>query len=890
VLLGAVTAGVLIRLAAAAAAVVWFDEGTSGLMGLRTLAGEFLVYFHGQAYMGAVDGYLHAVPFALVGATLDTLRLLPLGLSLLHVALCALLTERLTGNGRWAALLALVPTPILLKWAHDARLYYGLVPTCTLVILLLGLRVLDSAATPTARTRALLVAGLVAGFAWWTNLIHTIPIAATAAVIVLRRPRLRCAALALPLAFIVGSAPFWVFGAAHGHLGALRTPLADRAVVIEHGRLLLTNALPLVLGLPQRALAGGAGPWLAGGALVVLAAALGVCLTRTGQGGWLVAGVIVLGSMAVVLAEHGKHLGLAEPLYLIPVAAVLPVALGALLAVVGRRSRLVAAGLALVLLGAHLVGLWAAYPWLFAAGQWQAQRGKNRSLLATAERLEQAGLTSVYTHDPEPSVLTFASGERVAVSHLYQERYPPLAKRVDGAHHVAYLTVTPPSGFDRSLAAAGVAWTVEASPMGWPLYSGFRLEQDRLREIPPERWTVRASHQPLLARHAIDRDARTHWNPRAGRDAGIWIQADLGALHEIGMVALLPRTFQEVPPGLRVDLSPDGREWTVAREIPEYYGPLYWSGGHPMGRVRWGRIELRFPPRRARYVRVAQLGPSSRFAWTLRELFIYETGGMPGEGSAADPTLALQALRRTGARRLLGDHADAARIVQASQGALSTPSVNLHDLDGTMRPPGLLPLLPLGADLAIAYPPTLSSADSIETALTRAGWAFDREDAGGYRLLTRFAPRPLGGVRLPRQGWRLAARPGTGNTQAAVDGRAETRWTTRRPQEAGDWLQVDLPAPTTLVGLDLDLGPFTTDYPRGVSVEVAGDGGSWTRPSAEPTFLGPLVWAGTHVLRDGVAHVALRFPATRARRVRIVQTGGDPVFDWSVSELHLLGP
>src|SRR4029077_1662818 len=51
-LLGATAAGVFVRLAAATAAVLWFDEGTAGLMGRRTLAGEFLVYFHGQAYMG----------------------------------------------------------------------------------------------------------------------------------------------------------------------------------------------------------------------------------------------------------------------------------------------------------------------------------------------------------------------------------------------------------------------------------------------------------------------------------------------------------------------------------------------------------------------------------------------------------------------------------------------------------------------------------------------------------------------------------------------------------------------------------------------------------------------------------------------------------------------
>jgi hypothetical protein len=839
--------------------------------------------------MGGVDGYLHALPFALLGSSLDTLRLVPLALSVLHVALVALLARRIAGDGRWAALVALIPTPILLKWAHDARLYYCLVPVLTLLLLLLGLSAADRGASSARRTRALLVAGLVAGLAWWTNLILTIPIAAVAGVIFLDRPRLRPAALAAPAAFALGSLPFWVFAGVHGRLAAVRTPLAEPAALAGHAHLLLTHALPLLLGLPPRALAGAAGPALVAASLLVLAAALLTCLVRGGAGGRLVAGVVGLGSAAVVVAEHGRLLGGDEPLYLLPVVAVLPVALGVVLAHLQRRSRLAALAVGLALVGSHVVGLRVAYPQLFSAREWQSRRQQTRWPIATVEQLAAAGETSVYTHDPD--VITFASAERIEVSHLYQERYPPLAVRVDGAPRAAYHSANVPSGFDRSLAAAGIAWIPGTSPMGWPLYSGFRLEHDGHRELPTDGWTVSASHQSDLVRHAIDRDARTHWEARAGRDAAaIWIQVDLGAAHDVGMVTMLPRTFQEVPPGLRLEISADGRDWAAVLTVPEYYGPLYWSGGHPVGRVRWGRVELRFAPRRARYVRLTQLGASSRFAWTVRELFVYEAGGRASETPVADLGPTLDALARATAHRLLADHAVAARISEASRGALAIPPDNLYELDGTMRPLGLLPAVSPGSDLAIAYSPALPSAASIETALARAGWTFAREDAGGYRLLTRFAPRLLGGARLSREGWRLTGSPGSADARAVADGRLETRWTTGRAQRAGDWLRVDLPAPTAVAGVELDLGGFTTDYPRGTAVEVAGDDGAWVRLAAEPVLLGPLVWTGTHVLRDGVERVALRFPAVRTRAVRIVQTDGDPVFDWSVAELHLLGP
>ena len=42
-----------------------------------------------------------------------------------------------------------------------------------------------------------------------------------------------------------------------------------------------------------------------------------------------------------------------------------------------------------------------------------------------------------------------------------------------------------------------------------------------------------------------------------------------------------------------------------------------------------------------------------------------------------------------------------------------------------------------------------------------------------------------------------------------------------------------LPAATTVAGVDLELGGFTTDYPRDLAVEVAREDGSWMRLAAE---------------------------------------------------------
>jgi hypothetical protein len=370
----------------------------------------------------------------------------------------------------------------------------------------------------------------------------------------------------------------------------------------------------------------------------------------------------------------------------------------------------------------------------------------------------------------------------------------------------------------------------------------------------------------------------------------MWFQLDLGRVYEIGMVSWLPGGFQEVPVGLRLETSADGVHWRVARDVPRYYGPLYWSGSHPMGRVRWGRVELRFPPRPARYLRITELGEDHRFPWTIRELFVYEALP-PSPATVRDSAAAVAALRRAGARRVYADHGVGARLAALSGDTLAAQPADLQvDRYGTVPPPNALPRFAPGADAAIVYAASSASAGAIEATLRAAGWRFTTEEAGGYRLLTRFARAEPAGVPLASRGWRLSGVPEGADPRAAIDGQLGTRWSTRGPQRPGQQLQVDLPEPTTVVGVELDLGRFRFDYPRGLELQIARAPGAWEPVPARTVRVGPLVWAGTHLLRDGVDRVVLRFPATSARALRLIQTGGDPFFDWSVAELRLLGP
>ena len=876
-----------VRVALAATAVLWFDEATAGRMAMDTLAGRFPFFLYGQTFMGAIEGYLDAVPFAALGPSSGAMRVWPVLLSLVQVGVASRLARAILGQGRWAALVALGSSAFGLKWAHDARLTYDLVPLLTPLLLLLALRALDPAGTPPARTRAWLVLTLVGGLAWWVNLLHALPLAAIGLGVVLVRPSWSRGAWLGLLAFAAGSAPSWLFLAWRGRPAASHVPIAAPAALLTHARDLVGTALPIVMGVPESARHGPAGRGGAAAAVAVLAAAAVATLAdrRADPRGRLLLGLtLALSLAAVVGTERGVSLATEDPRYLLPVAGILPVLLAGLLGRVARGRPRVAVGAAAVVLGLQAVGIAAEYPALVSPAAWRARRAHQAAIQAVADQLARAGRVAVYTHDPD--VLTFASGGRVAVAHLYLEADPRLARRVDGARQVAYLAAGPPPGFEASLGAAGIGFARQPTPRG-TLYTDFVLAGDAGEEIPADGWEVTASARPERASHAIDRDAATAWDTGRPRSDGAWFQVDLGRPHRVTAVSWLPRGYQEVPTGFRVETSLDGRRWAVAQEASPYYGPLYWSGGHPMGRVRLGRVEARFAPRPARYLRLVHLGADPRLRWSIRELFVY--AGRAATPAHEVPADAAAALRAAGVQRLYADHALAARLAEAAGGALLTPPANVSvDLYGAVPPIDTVPPFRPAPDAAIALGAGAPEAPAIEAILREAGIGFAVRQAGGYRLLEAFAPAPPPASAAPPPGAVLTA--SSGDAAAAADGRLDTRWGTGVPQRAGQWLRLDLPAPLVLAGLDLELGRFRSDYPRGLRVELGDAQGGWSVPAATVLRPGPLAWLGTHLARLGVDRVVVTFPPARVRAVRLVQTGQDGVFDWSVAELRLRTP
>jgi hypothetical protein len=133
-------------------------------------------------------------------------------------------------------------------------------------------------------------------------------------------------------------------------------------------------------------------------------------------------------------------------------------------------------------------------------------------------------------------------------------------------------------------------------------------------------------------------------------------------------------------------------------------------------------------------------------------------------------------------------------------------------------------------------------------------------------------------TQLSRGGW-VASASSTesgGSAANALDGNLNTRWSTGAHQTAGQWFQVDLGRAQTFQKLVLDTTNSPNDYPRGYAVYVSNNGTDWSSLSPVATGAG-----------GGPVTTITLSAAVTARYVRIVQTGSDPNWWWSIDEFNL---
>jgi hypothetical protein len=112
-----------------------------------------------------------------------------------------------------------------------------------------------------------------------------------------------------------------------------------------------------------------------------------------------------------------------------------------------------------------------------------------------------------------------------------------------------------------------------------------------------------------------------------------------------------------------------------------------------------------------------------------------------------------------------------------------------------------------------------------------------------------------------------------------------TRWESG-PQTDRTAVEIDLGGVRSVSGIELLLGPFVEDFPRGLIIEASEDGQAW-REIWQGGSAGLAFVAAFEAPRD--VPLRYRFAPTPARLLRMRLTKNDETYYWSIAEMRVLG-
>jgi glucose/arabinose dehydrogenase/mono/diheme cytochrome c family protein len=121
---------------------------------------------------------------------------------------------------------------------------------------------------------------------------------------------------------------------------------------------------------------------------------------------------------------------------------------------------------------------------------------------------------------------------------------------------------------------------------------------------------------------------------------------------------------------------------------------------------------------------------------------------------------------------------------------------------------------------------------------------------------------------------KVTASANGGEANRAIDGSAESRYTTGKFMEPGMWFQIELDKESPVSGLVLDTSTSANDYPRGYEVALSTDGKQWSQPIAKGDS------------KNAITEIA--FNPTPTKFIKITQLGSAPGNFWSIHELQVL--
>ncbi|MBA4393383.1 MAG: hypothetical protein C0407_07505 [Desulfobacca sp.] len=885
-LAGILSLGLGIRLLFLVTPAMDSDQAVTGLMARHILGGEFPFFFYKQDYCGSIEAYLASTIFFFFGATRFTLNLTICIESIFFILFIYYLARTLFDKetALLSALFSALPSYFLIFHSVLARAAYIEIPLIGVVLLILICKILND---HKGLGGILFLLGFLCGLGIWTHLliVFYLPTIFLFWFIKDRWFWMRRSILLFLLGLILGGLPLWVHNTIH--------PLVTWHYLFDTsggGESLLASLkdfffyrFPEGLGVRHNETNTFYIPYFSYVLyLLYLASFFFLLVSRRKTIGNLFRFkiestssldvlVLFLYFFPIIFALSGFAAGHTSR-YLQPLFSVLPVLFAVLIKKLKSFS-LVLGSLFLVLyLFSNVYGILSIVP-LFSKKQfyhYQQARENDRGLLLF---LKDKGIKYLYTPDYWTSVrLTFDAQEKILFAQPFGDRYPLYSDLIDRDPGPAFLFSGDNRDFEETLLNIGGIFR-KSQVYGYTVYHDFSPPPYQFRELEPINWKVVSNYNPSATGNIFDRDMHTLWSTLCPQKPGAFLQIDLGkSVPDLGRITLFFGKAEEIPRGLRLEISKDGRQWQCVRETSGFWGSLFWSGPHPFYRPQESRIDIAFLPQTGRYIRLTQLGKDHKYFWSISECFLYQAQPKT-DPAVGDLTPLVSFLKQVGTGGIFMTPWTRSQLPldwRAKQRAISHDPENENLVQMLTNP---------------VFVVEKENASTLTHFLKHSvKQPYQEQEISGRRVIA-FPPPSDRYQLLSSQGWRFQTNFNPGKANLAADGKLTTRWTTDRAQVPGAFFQIDLGKVEQVARIRLLVGNSRNDFPRRYLIQSSTDGLTWSplEPLISPVSLH---WTGETLLKGGV-DLDFILPPTPMRFFKIIQTGKDDVFYWSIHEIEL---
>jgi hypothetical protein len=602
------------------------DEAIMGLIAQRISEGrDFPVWFYGQEYMGALEGYVAALLVGSFGPGPIIVKLTALFFAIMTVGTGYVLAVKWFGDSvhsRFTGLCWAISPIMFSVWSLKLR---GVVSTMAL-----GQMALLLACAYVSQPRYIwaFLCGLCVGLGMWLNLLFIPYAAAIFLYLISRRMLFRhiSKTSAMAAGFLLGFLPFWYYNVTH-QMATFKWVAGGRGGgLAEKWDLLIGRHIPVLLGFISPW-----GPEATSGILwfvciLVIVVLLTVFLYHSRQS--LCRSLTVsrkpttgvemiwaVGICFIACSLYSRFGSEYESRYAVILYSLIIPAIGVFVGELwrlGDRRRIIAFVVAIGVVGSNVALTVSEKPaYLFEALHQARGRIQAPSRMTDVVRiLDAERVTGVRAEYWIAIRIAFESDDRIAVV-TGPNRIPGSTDRYVKAVRKALVFQVDDNSWEsevQSLSARGISSKVYTSS----IYRVVILDDEGYH---PDEWQVTAINSIGLS-NIVDRNEFTCWTPQAVQADGQWCVVDMARVQLVGCIGFLFGAGDE-PEDLKVDLSDDGQAW---HEV--YRGPV--------ATTSW---KCCFPERLSRFIRITQKG-QSRFSrwWSISEVYVYPKSLLSGAG------------------------------------------------------------------------------------------------------------------------------------------------------------------------------------------------------------------------------------------------------------------